>query len=156
MKDLVNYYPEPKYFYYRKLSLGVQSKLQDNVVVDVITNTINDPSLRSSIRAARCVSIIITRDLLKFLISNADRNARDSNPSFNRHSRRQNSEGDSSNVSTAYDSKTIKSYLCGENGHKKIDCGHYVSEKNCTFCKRRGHIIADCLKKRKQEETTNH
>uniref|UniRef100_V5GJH5 Retrotransposon gag domain-containing protein n=1 Tax=Anoplophora glabripennis TaxID=217634 RepID=V5GJH5_ANOGL len=74
LRELVNVQREPSQnlvdFYYQKVALGQYCKLEDKVIVDVIANTINDPFLKSGIRAAACVS---TKHLLQFLIVNADR-----------------------------------------------------------------------------------
>jgi hypothetical protein len=60
LKELVNVQREEHQslvdFYYRKLALGHACKLDDHIVVDIITNTINDPFLKSGARAAGCVS----------------------------------------------------------------------------------------------------
>ncbi|KAJ8983227.1 hypothetical protein NQ317_005316 [Molorchus minor] len=59
LKDLVNNERNESQnlidFFYQKLSLGQYCKLQDKVIVDIITNTINDPFLKSGIRAAGCI-----------------------------------------------------------------------------------------------------
>lgn len=73
LKELVNVERERNQnlvdFYYRKLCLGQSCKLADEVIVDIIVNTVNDPFVKSGARAAGCRS---TDALLKFLISNVE------------------------------------------------------------------------------------
>jgi hypothetical protein len=118
LKELVNVQREKHQslvdFYYRKLGLGHACKLDDHVTVDIIINTINDPFLKSGARAAGCVS---TKHLLQFLIANVEQQepASGSGSVKDRLGKR-------SPVSVAKDSKVLRCYLCGREGHKKVDC----------------------------------
>ncbi|KAJ8931346.1 hypothetical protein NQ314_015755 [Rhamnusium bicolor] len=72
LKDLVNIERSASQslvdFFYQKLSLGQYCKLQDRIIVDVIANTINNPFLKSGIRAAGCLGLKIETDTMNSVI----------------------------------------------------------------------------------------
>lgn len=148
LKDFVNNErprnQNPVDFYYKKLSLGQSCKLAEDVIVEVIINTLNDPFLKSGAKAASCHS---TGDLLKFLISNSGHYDQDIVVRKNnvKHSGRR-FHGEPST------SKIIKCYVCNREGHKKINCPNLTTSKFCNFCKFKGHVEDECFKKNKNKK----
>lgn len=128
-------------FYYRKLSLGQSCKLADATVADIIVNTINDPFVKSGARAARCSS---TAALLKFLISSAEQPRE-----FHYNEKSRDTVKRQGNMASR---QKMKCYICGAEGHKKIECPKFSTSKICNFCKFRGHLEEECYKKKKNTE----
>ncbi|KAH0811943.1 hypothetical protein GEV33_010848 [Tenebrio molitor] len=135
LKELVNVQREKHQslvdFYYRKLGLGHACKLDDHVTVDIIINTINDPFLKSGARAAGCVK---QREPIRASGSGFVKNRL----------------GKRSPIPVVNDSKVVKCYLCGREGHKKVDCFKYKSDKTCNHCKIKGHVEDECFKKKRE------
>lgn len=87
--------------------------------------------------------------MLKFLIAHTDEPTEDDHKvqaSSSKHK-----------INRQYGKSAVKSltcFLCGRDGHKKINCPKFVSDKKCNFCKLRGHNEEECYKKKRSQNTT--
>lgn len=148
LKELVNDFRDKDRnlidFFYKKLSLGHSCNLQDKVIIDIVINTLNDPFLKSSAKAANCRD---TNELLKFLILNNDNN----------YIRVKTMDANSNHFRKQSSNKINKliCFLCKKEGHKKGDCPCNKSIKQCNFCKLKGHLEQDCFKKQKTFDKGN-
>jgi hypothetical protein len=144
-KNLIEAFPPQQGVFDKLKELVNVQREKHQSLVDIIINTINDPFLKSGARAAGCVS---TKHLLQFLIANVEQREpiRASGSGFVK-----NRLGKRSPIPVVNDSKVVKCYLCGREGHKKVDCFKYKSDKTCNYCKIKGHVEDECFKKKRGE-----